>query len=66
MFSIPDELPRKFDFLRGYGVASLVAVFVLGHMIAMKFVESTKKDMKIAQKINRIIMKSKTYCLFLL
>lgn len=37
---------EDFDLLRGYGVAAFIAVLALGHMVAMKFVEGEKLDMK--------------------
>lgn len=44
--SIDDGSPRSFDLLGGYFAASFIAILVLGHMIAMKFVEGEKRDMK--------------------
>lgn len=53
MFSMPtelDESTREFDLSRGYGVASFIAVIYLGHMLAMKFVESEERDIKKSKK----------------
>lgn len=48
MFSLPTELneSREFDLLKGYSVASFIAVLLLGHIIGAKFVDDEKLDMK--------------------